>query len=224
MPGDVISTTQPGPLPPMFWPPIDPDDTEGFARMQEIAPFFTLNKAKVGATIDGTDGYQGAGYAYPVLTSIAATDEALVYNMTKAMVELFPKYDGNSPGIGGWALDKQNMEWVVPYHEGAIRYFEEVGAWSDTAQAHNDKLVKRQEALAAAWEATKASNPSDWEAAGLDLSDGGLLVLLELERSELLLDLLALRRLGRLENLGRRRHHRGIVRHGGEALSSHRQL
>ena len=165
----------------LFWPPIDPDDTEGFARMQEIAPFFTLNKAKVGATIDGTDGYQGAGYAYPVLTSIAATDEALVYNMTKAMVELFPKYDGNSPGIGGWALDKQNMEWVVPYHEGAIRYFEEVGAWSDTAQAHNDTLVKRQEALAAAWEATKASNPSDWEAAWSDarrkaLADGGFSV------------------------------------------------
>ena len=165
----------------LFWPPIDPDDTEGFARMQEIAPFFTLNKAKVGATIDGTDGYQGAGYAYPVLTSIAATDEALVYNMTKAMVELFPKYDGNSPGIGGWALDKQNMEWVVPYHEGAIRYFEEVGAWSDTAQAHNDKLVKRQEALAAAWEATKASNPSDWEAAWSEarrkaLADGGFSV------------------------------------------------
>ena len=165
----------------LFWPPIDPDDTEGFARMQEIAPFFTLNKAKVGATIDGTDGYQGAGYAYPVLTSIAATDEELVYNMTKAMVELFPKYDGNSPGIGGWALDKQNMEWVVPYHEGAIRYFEEVGAWSDTAQAHNDKLVKRQEALAAAWEATKASNPSDWEAAWSEarrkaLADGGFSV------------------------------------------------
>ena len=165
----------------LFWPPIDPDNTEGFARMQEIAPFFTLNKAKVGATIDGTDGYQGAGYAYPVLTSIAATDEALVYNMTKAMVELFPKYDGNSPGIGGWALDKQNMEWVVPYHEGAIRYFEEVGAWSDTAQAHNDNLVNCQEALAAAWEATKASNPSDWEAAWSEarrkaLADGGFSV------------------------------------------------
>ena len=116
-----------------------------------------------------------------MLTAIAATDEGLVYNMTKAMVELFPKYDGNSPGIGGWALDKQNMEWVVPYHEGAIRYFKEVDAWSDTAQAHNDKLVQRQEALTAAWEATKAANPSDWEAAWSEarrkaLKDGGFSV------------------------------------------------
>ncbi len=165
----------------LFWPPIDPDDTEGFARMQEIAPFFTVNKASVGATIDGTDGYQGAGYAYPVLTAIAATDTDLVYNMTKAMVELFPRYDGNSPGIGGWALDKQNMKWVVPYHEGAVRFFEEAGVWSEDAQAHNDDLIARQEALSAAWEATKASNPSDWEAAWAEarrkaLADGGFAV------------------------------------------------
>ena len=165
----------------LFWPPIDPENTEGFAAMQAIAPFFTINKATVGATIDGTDGYQGAGYAYPVLTAMVDTDEALVYNMTKAMVELFPQYDGNSPGIGGWALDKQNMKWVVPYHDGAIRYFTEVGAWSDEAQAHNDQLVARQAALMAAWEATKAAAPADWEAAWTEarrkaLQDGGFQV------------------------------------------------
>lgn len=149
----------------LFWPPIDPDNAEGLARMSAIAPFFTTNKAVVGATIDGTDGYQGAGYAYPVLTAIEATDSDLVYNMTKAMVELFPQYDGKAPGIGGWALDKQDMEWVVPYHEGAIRYFEEAGIWTETAQEHNDNLIARQEALAAAWEETKAASPDDWESA-----------------------------------------------------------
>ncbi|MFT6024761.1 MAG: TRAP transporter TAXI family solute receptor [Ascidiaceihabitans sp.] len=149
----------------LFWPPIDPAKTDEFAKMQSIAPFFQLNKARVGANIDGTDGYQGAGYAYPVLTAMAATEDDLVYNMTKAMVELFPKYDGNSPGIGGWAMDKQNMEWVVPYHAGAIRYYTEAGVWSDSAQAHNDNLIARQAALAAAWEATKAAAPSDWVAA-----------------------------------------------------------
>ncbi|KIN71998.1 TAXI family TRAP transporter solute-binding subunit [Sulfitobacter guttiformis] len=149
----------------LFWPPIDADDAEAVGRLQAIAPFFQTNLASVGAGIDGTDGYQGAGYAYPVLTAMAAADEDLVYNMTKAMVELFPAYDGNSPGIGGWALDKQNMKWVVPYHDGAIRYFTEAGAWSDEAQAHNDGLVARQAALIAAWDALVATNPDDLEAA-----------------------------------------------------------
>jgi uncharacterized protein len=162
----------------LFWPPIDPENTDGIAKMQTIAPFFNVNKALVGANIDGTDGYQGAGYPYPVLIATDQTESDLVYNMTKAMVELFPQYDGKAPGIGGWSIDKQNMQWVVPYHNGAIRYYQEAGLWSDAAQAHNDKLIKRQKALMSAWEALKAENPTDWEAAWSDarrkaLEDGG---------------------------------------------------
>lgn len=149
----------------VFWPPIDPDNAEGMARMHEIAPFFSTMTAVVGANIDGTDGVATAGYAYPVLVAMVGQDENLVYNMTKAMVELFPEYDGKAPGIGGWALDNQNFEWVAPYHDGAIRYYKEVGVWTDVAQAHNDNLVARQAALKAAWNALKAEAPADWEAA-----------------------------------------------------------
>ncbi|MFK7752540.1 MAG: TAXI family TRAP transporter solute-binding subunit [Sedimentitalea sp.] len=163
----------------LFWPPIDPANTEGVAAMRSIAPFFLTNTAKVGANIDGTpEGYKGAGYPYPVLTAMEATEADLVYNMTKAMVTLFPNYDGNAPGIGGWALDKQKMEWVVPYHEGAIRFYKEAGVWTDAAQAHNDNLIERQNVLSAAWTALEAQSPADWEAAWSEarrkaLSDGG---------------------------------------------------
>jgi TRAP transporter TAXI family solute receptor len=149
----------------LFWPPIDPDNAEGIAAMKKIAPFFLVNKAMVGANIDGTDGYQGAGYPYPVLIATDETETDLAYNMTKAMVELFPAYDAKAPGIGGWALDKQQMEWVVPYHEGAIAYYKEAGVWSDAAQAHNDNLIERQKVLMQAWEDLKAAAPEDWEAA-----------------------------------------------------------
>jgi len=132
--------------------------------MWEIAPFFSNMTAVIGATIDGTDGVATAGYAYPVLVAMVGQDADLVYNMTRAMVELFPDYDGNAPGIGGWALDNQNFEWVAPYHDGAIRYYKEVGVWTDAAQAHNDNLVARQAALKAAWTALKAEAPADWMA------------------------------------------------------------
>lgn len=149
----------------LTWPPIDPNNAEGLERMQSIAPFFVTNKAKVGANIDGTDGYQGAGYAYPVLIGTEGTEADLAYNMTKAMVELFDAYKGKAPGINGWALDKQDMQWVVPYHEGAIRFYKEQGLWSDDAQAHNDNLIARQAALMEAWEALKAEGPENWEEA-----------------------------------------------------------
>ncbi len=151
----------------LTWPPIDPANKEGLARMLAVAPFFTPNTATVGANISAEHPAPGATYAYPVLVAMADQDADLVYNMTKAMVELFPDYEGAAPGINGWALDKQNFEWVVPYHEGAIRYFKEIGKWSDAAQAHNDKLVARQEALSAAWNKLAESDISDddWAAA-----------------------------------------------------------
>ena len=149
----------------LVWPPIDPNNAEGLKRMTDIAPFFTPFTAKVGATIDGTDGVPTAGYAYPVLVAMEAQDADLVYNMTKAMVELYDSYNGGAPGIGGWALAKQDFQWVAPYHDGAVKYFKEIGKWTDEAQAHNDNLIARQAALQAAWEELKAEGPSDWDAA-----------------------------------------------------------
>lgn len=149
----------------LYWPPIDPENAEGLARMQKVAPFFAPMTATVGATIDGTDGVPTAGYAYPVLTAMVDQDADLVYNMTRAMVELYPDYKDKAPGINGWALEDQDFTWVVPYHEGTIRYFKEIGVWSDEAQAHNDNLIARQAALQAAWEELKAENPEDWQAA-----------------------------------------------------------
>lgn len=151
----------------LIWPPVKHDNKEGVARMQAVAPFFTPNVAKVGANIDDGPGYEGAGYAYPVLVAMDTQDADLVYNMTKAMVSLYDKYNGNAPGIGGWALEKQNFEWVAPFHDGAIRYYKEAGVWTDSAQAANDKLVSRQQTLSEAWDALKASDVGDdeWETA-----------------------------------------------------------
>lgn len=146
----------------VYWPPIDANNAEGLARMQAIAPFFSPMNATVGATIDGTDGTPTAGYAYPVLMTYAAQDEDLTYNMTKAMQEYFESYKGGAPGINGWALDKQNFQWVAPYHDGAIRYYKEIGKWTDADQAHNDNLIARQAALSKAWEELKAEAPENW--------------------------------------------------------------
>ncbi|WP_420392174.1 TAXI family TRAP transporter solute-binding subunit [Acuticoccus sp.] len=149
----------------IYWPEMDPDDTEAWDRMLAVAPWYTPTVATVGANIDGGGEYRGATYAYPVLITMAEQEDDLVYNMTKAMVELHPEYSGKVPGIDGWNLEFQDFQWVMPYHDGAIRYYKEAGVWSDEAQAHNDNLVARQETLMAAWEDLKAANPDDWESA-----------------------------------------------------------
>ncbi|UUX50642.1 TAXI family TRAP transporter solute-binding subunit [Nisaea acidiphila] len=150
----------------LLWPPIDAGNKAGLDRMSGIAPFFQPTMASVGATIKKESPVPTAAYPYPVLVAYPEQEEDLVYNMTKAMVELFDDYAGKAPGINGWALDKQNLKWVVPYHAGAVRYYKEIGKWGAEEQAHNDKLIERQEVLATAWKDFLAKGASDdaWNA------------------------------------------------------------
>jgi TRAP transporter TAXI family solute receptor len=165
----------------VYWVRMDHSDQAAFDRMKAVAPYYVQMTATVGATIDGTDGVPTAGYAYPILMTYVDRDADLAYNMTKAMFETYDAYKDKAPGINGWALDKQNFTWVVPYHDGAIRYYKEVGVWSDEAQAHNDSLIARQEALAKAWAELSAEDPENWEEAWNEkrreaLKAGGFLV------------------------------------------------
>ncbi len=147
----------------IFWPPVDPDDKEAFDRLKAVAPYYVMTKATLGAELDGTEGKTLGTYPYPILMAYDTQDADLVYNMTKAMVELFDKYEGNAPGANGWALGNQVFDWVVPFHEGAVKYYQEAGVWTDAAQSHNDMLIERQNVLAAAWEELTAANPDgDW--------------------------------------------------------------
>jgi uncharacterized protein len=136
----------------LTWVIFPHDDSEGWERLQRHAPFFGPHMATEGAGISEDNPHEGAAYPYPVLISYVDQDVDLVYNMTKAMVELYPEYEGNAPGVDGWNIELQNFQWAVPYHEGAIGYYEEIGVWSEAAQEHNDMLVKRQQVMKEAWE------------------------------------------------------------------------
>ena len=57
------------------------------------------------------------------------------------------------------------MTWVLPYHEGAVKALREAGVWKAEHEAHNQKLLKRQETLAEAWGAFLKANPPDDKAA-----------------------------------------------------------
>jgi uncharacterized protein len=149
----------------LSWPPIPPDDGRCLERMQAVAPYFRPNVATVGAGIDGDEPVPGATYAYPILITNDRQDPDLVYNMTKALAKLFDSYKDAAPGINGWAVENQDFQWVIPYHKGAVRYYREIGRWSDEAQQHNDRLIERQEALLSAWRALEGeeAGSQEWE-------------------------------------------------------------
>jgi TRAP transporter TAXI family solute receptor len=143
------------------YPTVPHSDKAGWARLKKVAPFFVPFMGTEGAEMSKDKPIEAATYPYPVLMSYANAPEDLVYNMTKAMVQFFPDYKDGAPGNNGWDLKRQVYDWVVPFHDGAIRYFKEIGVWTPAYQAHNDGLLKRQQVMMAAWKEVGAQKHAD---------------------------------------------------------------
>ncbi|HKG84882.1 MAG TPA: TAXI family TRAP transporter solute-binding subunit [Beijerinckiaceae bacterium] len=142
------------------YPVIAHADKGGWARINKRAPFFVPAMGAEGADLAPDKRVEAATYPYPVLMSMASAEPDLVYNMTRAMVELFDDYKDGAPGNVGWDLKRQVFAWAIPMHDGAIRYFKEKGVWTAEHQKHNDGLIERQKVLSTAWDAYKAKAPS----------------------------------------------------------------
>ena len=133
------------------WLPIPHDDPDCWQRLKSVAPYFTPHMATRGAAISEAAPHEGATYPYPLLMTLADQDEALVHNLASAIVDGYEDFRNADPGAMGWALARQQFDWVVPFHAGAVRYFRGAGVWTDELDAHNNALLSRQEVLIAAW-------------------------------------------------------------------------
>jgi len=135
------------------------NDEEGWKRMNEAAPWFYKAMCSEGAGIEKP--FEGSTYPYLILIAYESREADMAYAMTKAMFDLYPEYKDSAPGTSGWALEKQNLEWVLPMHEGAVRYYKEVGKWPASSEAHRNTLLERENVIHAAWSEFTKSAPSD---------------------------------------------------------------
>lgn len=133
------------------WLPAPHDDEGCWERMLAIGPYFTKHFATRGAGIDPENPHEAGTYPYPMLTALEDQDNDLAYALTRAIHENYDDFKDSDPGAIGWALERQVFQWVVPYHDGAVNYWRDIGVWSEELEDHNQSLVRRQEVLAAAW-------------------------------------------------------------------------
>ena len=137
-------------------------DEAGWKRMLDASPYYFKQVCKEGAGIEKP--FEAVAYPYPVLIAYADQTDDLVYAMTKAMFDTYPAYKDSAPGVSGWALDRQVMQWSMPFHDGAVRYYKEAGKWTPEVQAHNDALRARNQLLQDAWKAYTAAPADDFVA------------------------------------------------------------
>ena len=138
------------------WLPAPHDDEGCWQRLLDVAPYFTKYNATRGPGISDDNPQEAGTYPYPILITQAEQDSETVYWLTRVMHENYDTYKDADPGAIGWALEFQVFDWVVPYHEGAVRYWKEIGAWTDEHDAHNQALIRRQQVLSDAWQEATA--------------------------------------------------------------------
>lgn len=136
----------------LAWLPLPHDDTEGWGRLQATKPQFSPRVGTLGPNMSKDNPLDCAGFPFPVMLAYDDQDPDLVYNMTKAIDEQYDAYVDIEPGMMGWSAERQNFEWVLPYHDGAIQFWKEKGVWDDAAQVHNDALIARQILLRTTWD------------------------------------------------------------------------
>lgn len=134
-------------------------DRAAWERAQQVIPYYTPQFETRGAGVSEDKPWHGGGYALPILVTNASRSADEIYALTRFVDQHYEQFKDLAPGAEGWALERQVFDWVMPYHEGAVRYFREAGVWSDEYDAHNQSLLRRQEILLAAWQEQLAADP-----------------------------------------------------------------
>jgi len=139
----------------LFWPPTPAADAAGWQRLQKVTRWNERGTvAGAAGTAPGTS-FEGVSTLGVNFAAYLGRDTDLVYNMTKALFSTYDDYKGAAGGIAGCNVSQQTFDGYVPWHDGAIRYFKEIGVWTDAYQKANDQLRRRQGVVADAW--TKAN-------------------------------------------------------------------
>jgi len=161
----------------LAWLPLPAEDQEGWARLQAVKPQFSPRMGTLGPNISAEQPLACAGFPFPVLATYPDRDDKTVYSMAKAVDEQYQKYVDIEPAMSGWAADRQDFEWVIPYHSGAVIYWKERGLWTEAAEAHNQALIERQELLMSTWEGL--GDKTQWPQARVTALEGAGMVTYE---------------------------------------------
>jgi TRAP transporter TAXI family solute receptor len=130
-----------------------PKDQEGINRWLQIAPFFPPAWATRGAGLSPEKPVWATMMRYTLLTW-SHLDEELAYTITKALWEGYDTYKELHPSLKyatrEIAIDYKSL--IAPYHEGAVKFFKEVGVWTSDMEKWQQGQLALQPKLKAAWE------------------------------------------------------------------------
>jgi len=130
--------------------PVPKADKEGWLRLLKVAPYMRPQVATKGPGDYISKDKPLECVMYPSVPSLIAYDKSnadTVYHVARLVHQNFDRYKNAHPSMPGWNLKQQVKPWIVPYHEGSVKYLREIGWWTEADEKTNNWLINRQRIL-----------------------------------------------------------------------------
>ena len=131
----------------IHWLPAPPEDKDGWARLNELCPYLRPYKAVKGAGVSKEKPAIIAAYYYGLI-SYPDLDEGTAYKLTKGIYNGYDIYSPMHPSLKLWTKEGalQTDRFLSPYHPGSIKFFKEIGVWTDKNEKRQAKLLADEKA------------------------------------------------------------------------------
>jgi TRAP transporter TAXI family solute receptor len=147
----------------LVWPLVPHADHAGWLQLRQWAPYMLPVDAVSGTGLSDKAPVESVSWPYPVLVTLARRSSEEVFALTGELVKRHRDYRDAAPGNAGWEARRQPLAWAIPWHDGAIRVFQEQGLWRPEHQVHHEQLLKRQRVLRQAWDSLQRPPSADRE-------------------------------------------------------------
>ncbi|MBI5967850.1 MAG: TAXI family TRAP transporter solute-binding subunit [Deltaproteobacteria bacterium] len=132
-------------------------DKKGWARMRTITPWLQPALWDEGPCFTKGKPDEVWSYRYPNMVTFEKTGAEEVYALAKAIHQAYPLYKDGHKAMPSWKPEKAGVPPAsCPFHEGAVKYYKEIGVWKPEHDVWNNKLIEHMKEVKKEWEATVA--------------------------------------------------------------------
>ncbi len=137
---------------PVRWLDLGGDDQSRYDTWESLAPMVRPGEFTSGAGLDEGESVVNMQYSIP-LTTLAERSADEVLMLLEHIDENYDRFKDATPDARRFHREQVLMTpMVVPFHDGAVQFFERVGRWSEQLQARQDALLEREELMLSAWD------------------------------------------------------------------------
>jgi len=129
------------------------DNEEGWKRVKEICPAFFPYESKWVAGQDEPRGVMSCGY--PTFMAWLNVEEDRVYDFLKVLDESREAWQAKEIELKDYTMEINWEIWegdLLPMHPGAIKYYKEIGQWTDEREEMNQERLEIQSKLKSLWD------------------------------------------------------------------------